>query len=183
MAHRFLLTLTFVAIGIVAFGSSAIAQDQRDSPGLTRMSNDDANIVWTVIAPNAGGTLTISTPTGEVTRQEFKSGNSPIFSSDQRITASDGQYRFEIVLTPIIPGNVRAALNAARAEGRADEVYENFVRSGIIPPRMIESGAFRVLNGMIYTADSGPEPGVPKQDATTGQPKSFKCLRARHLVN
>lgn len=162
MARKIIFTLIFI-IGTI---SVSLAQDVKQN--LASMYNDGANIVWNIAAQNDGGTLSISTPKGNVVRSEFIAGGSPTFSAATLGGAeiSDGLYNYEIILNPRLSPSVITALTAARAENRGEEVYKNFLKSGVIPAPMITSGSFSIVNGLIYSAGSGAEPESVKQTTT-----------------
>lgn len=158
MKKRIIPNVLILTIFTFALTITISAQSSVKKTNLTGISNDGANIVWSINALNEGGTLTISTPSGEVMRQSFGAGDSPIFSLNS-IKILEGQYNFEIVLNPVLSAEVKNALKVARTENRGDEVYQNFLKSGIIPQPMRESGTFRVFGGVLYTsADSAVEP-------------------------
>ena len=63
-------------------------------------------------------TMTVAAPDGRVFRKEFKGGATPEFmiTDDQGEKLPDGQYSYELRLTPIFSPAVKEALAAARGK-------------------------------------------------------------------
>ena len=140
-----------------------------------------SSVRWDVAGPHAAVTLTVSTPDGQVIRKEFTAGNSPEFrlvdANGERLP--DGQYVYEIRVTPNIAKEVREKLKDARTKGNSDEVQRDFKKRGVLPSRaQVQSGSFSVVNGMIIVAGAaseGERPGraavdQPAQPTTAAAP-------------
>ena len=114
-----------------------------------------ASIRWDVAGPYAAATLSVSTPDGQVISKEFAAGTAPEFrlidANGERLP--DGQYVYELRLTPIIAAEVKAQLKAAREKGNADEVQRELKKRGALPSRtQVQSGGFSVVNGIVVVA-------------------------------
>src|SRR5688572_4327819 len=114
-----------------------------------------SSVRWEVAGPHAAVTLTVSSPDGQVFSKEFASGSAPEFrltdAKGERLP--DGQYIYELRLTPIIAADVKAKLAAAREKGNADEVQRDLRKRGALPLRAaVQSGGFTVVNGVAIVA-------------------------------
>jgi Chaperone of endosialidase len=98
--------------------------------------------------------LTVSTPSGTVVRQEFKSGETPVFDL-AREGAVDGSYTWELRVTPHLDAGVRSQIAAARQQG------DTTSRLAISEP-LVQSGSFRVANGAVVRPDAVEESGSPR---------------------
>ncbi|HSD46093.1 MAG TPA: tail fiber domain-containing protein [Pyrinomonadaceae bacterium] len=123
-----------------------------------------SSVRWDVSGPHAAVTLTVSSPDGQVFSKEFASGVAPEFrltdAKGERLP--DGQYIYELRLTPNISADVKEKLKAARANGNADEVQRELRKQGALPLRAaVQSGGFTVVNGaaIIAGASEGARPG------------------------
>jgi len=132
-----------------------------------------SSVRWDVAAPHAAVTLSVLTPDGQVFTKEFPAGTDPEFrlvdSKGERLP--DGQYVYELRLTPVIPAEVKAKLVEARAKGNADEVQRDLRKRGMLPSRpQVQSGGFAVLNGMAIVAGAASEGGRPARAALDQTP-------------
>ncbi len=98
--------------------------------------------------------LTLSNDSG--TPIEIESEQEPVTG-----VLDDGEYTYELVVTPSIDPSVRAQLKAAR-EAAGGQEASNVVRTlqsqGKIPQhRQIQSGYFRISNGQLIAADADQE--------------------------
>ena len=106
----------------------------------------------------------MSTPDGQVFSKEFAAGNAPEFrltdANGERLP--DGQYVYELRLTPVIAAEVKEKLKEARAKGNADEVQRELRKRGALPSRtQVQSGGFAVLNGMVIVPGAASEGARP----------------------
>ena len=171
MAIRFNLAPTVLLMIVISFGSFVTAQTVAPKTSLATAANDGSSVMWSLNAPNDGGTLTVVAPSGVAQRTEFKSGKQPrftIFNGDKGIPV-DGLYTYEIVLTPVLSSSVRDSLRQAREAGNGQEVFQELIEKGQMSRPMIESGSFRVQKGVIYTAGSAVEGKSAAASSTSGQ--------------
>jgi hypothetical protein len=158
---RYLLSV-LCFLFVIAFGTAALAQsDDRQFAAMTGMGS---SVRWDVSGPHAAVTLTVSSPDGQVFTKEFAAGNAPEFrltdAKGERLP--DGQYIYELRLTPIIAADVKEKLKAARAKGNSDEVQRDLRKQGALPLRAaVQSGGFLVVNGeaIVTGASEGARPG------------------------
>jgi hypothetical protein len=118
-----------------------------------------SGVRFDVGAPHASVTLTVIGPDGVAFSKEFKSGNSPEFKliSSKGERLPDGQYTYELRVTPNISAETKDALKAAREKGNTDEVKRELRKRGALPSEsLVQSGSFLVANGSVILA-SGPE--------------------------
>lgn len=192
MNNRKHLPSILCVVFVIACCSAAWAQssDDRQFAAITGMGS---SVRWDVAGPHAAVTLTVSTPDGQVLSKEFAAGSSPEFrlvdADDERLP--DGQYIYELRLTPIIAKEVKDKLKASREKGNSDEVQRDFKKKGMLPSRaQVQSGSFTVTNGSVLVAGAateGARPGraavdQPAQPATPPTPApsgrtNFKITR------
>ena len=149
---------------VLASGSTALAQSTDDRNQFAAITGMGSSVRWDVAGPHAAVTLTVSSPDGQVFTKEFASGVAPEFrltdAKGERLP--DGQYIYELRLTPIIAADVKEKLVAARAKGNADEVQRDLRKRGALPTRVaVQSGGFMVVNGIavVAGASEGARPG------------------------
>lgn len=129
---------------------------------LARISGVGSGVRFDVAAPHSAATLTVLAPDGQVFSKEFQAGTSPEFQlTDVKGERwPDGQYTYELRLTPIFGPGVKEALVAARAKGNGDEVQREMRKRGQLPSApLVQSGGFSVINGSAIVAGAASEGG------------------------
>jgi len=141
------LVFLFVGLQATAFGQTA------DDSKLATVNGGGSIIRWDVVAQNAGGTLTITTPDNRSFHRSFRAGGSPEISlSDKQLEGlPDGTYAYELRLTPVLSPSQKDALLKARGNDDDSEAERGARRRPIIPS-MTQSGSFSILNGSIVVA-------------------------------
>ena len=153
--------LFFTALAVVCLHVSAWGQS--DDKRIANVSASGLSVRWDVSASNAGLTLTISAPDGQVFSKEFKS--SP---AEFRLTDSlgeklpDGQYTYELRVIPVISAETKETLSKARAKGNDADVERDLRKRGLIPVALVESGGFSLLNGSVVVAGASERDQVGK---------------------
>jgi hypothetical protein len=148
-----------------------LAQSADDRNQFAAITGMGSSVRWDVAGPHAAVTLTVSSPDGQVFTKEFASGTAPEFRlTDARgERLPDGQYIYELRLTPIIAAEVREKLAAARAKGNADEAQRDLRKRGALPTRTaVQSGGFMVVNGVAIVA--GASEGARSARAVLDKP-------------
>ncbi|HVF22286.1 MAG TPA: hypothetical protein VM941_04390, partial [Pyrinomonadaceae bacterium] len=156
---------------VLASCSTALAQSADDRNQFAAITGMGSSVRWDVAGPHAAVTLTVSSPDGQVFTKEFASGTAPEFRlTDARgERLPDGQYIYELRLTPIIAAEVREKLAAARAKGNADEAQRDLRKRGALPTRTaVQSGGFMVVNGVAIVA--GASEGARSARAVLDKP-------------
>ena len=128
---------------------------------LGNISSKGSSVRWEVAAQNAGVTLTISAPDGQVYRKEFPAGTSPefILSDQDGNRLSDGTYTYELRLAPVLGAGVKEELAKARKKGDDAKVERDLRKRGLLPTQlMVESGSFTIQDGSVIVAGSAEEP-------------------------
>lgn len=155
---RFLSLILGIVVG---FNVLALAQSD-DRSQFAYVNGNGSSVRFDVSAPHSAVTLSVSVPDGQVITKEFQSGNSPEFrlidAKGERFP--DGQYTYELRLTPIFGQGVKEALAEARAKGNGDQVQREMRKRGTLPSQpLVQSGSFAVVNGMAIVAGSASEGG------------------------
>lgn len=136
-----------VLLVIACFQMLVLGQDEKNK-GVS-MSGGASSVRWDVSVPASELTLTVSAPDGQVFRKESK-GRSTEFSLTNKKgeRLPDGQYSYELRVTPPIPSDVKEQLAAAREKGNSDEVRRDLVKRGaLVDQPLVVSGGFAILNG------------------------------------
>jgi hypothetical protein len=157
---------------VITFCSAALAQSSDDRNQFAAVTGMGSSVRWDVAGPHAAVTLTVSAPDGQVFSKEFPAGTAPEFrltdAKGERVP--DGQYIYELRLTPVIPAEVKEKLAEARKKGDADEVQRELRKRGTLPARTaVQSGSFTVSNGTVTVAGAASEGARPGR-ATVDQP-------------
>ncbi len=137
---------------------------------LATVSGAGASVRWDVAAPNAGLTLTISAPDGRVFRKEFRSGAPADFNLADKDgnKMPDGQYTYELRLTPVLTAAAKEELAAARGkDDEAEAVRAARKRPGLA--NLVQSGSFAVVNGSVVVAGAAEEKQRSLSKATSQQ--------------
>jgi hypothetical protein len=164
---------------------SALGQSAEDRNNLAAIRGSGSSVRWDVTAPYSSLTMTVSAPDGRVFRKEFKSGSSPEFTliDNKGERLPDGQYTYELRLTPVFSPGVTEELTAARArEDAAEQARDTSKRGvmsealvqqddaadtmremrkrGLLPAEpLVKSGAFSIMNGSLIVAGAVEEAG------------------------
>ena len=174
-----MLSIVFV-VACFSFSTPAQTSDQFAS-----INGFGSSVRWDVKAQHAEVTLTVVGPDGEAITKVFKGGNAPEFrlidSKGERL--SDGQYVYELRLTPVFGQGVKDALKAAREKGNEKEVVRDLKKRGQLPSQpMVQSGSFQVVNGMIIVPGASEE-AQPGRHATVEQPSAPQVNRPAQPVS
>lgn len=150
---RWLPQILCVMFVVACFQVSAFGQAAEDKNKLASISSAGSSVRWEMAAPYSALTMTVSAPDGRVFRKEFKAGVTPEFmiTDDQGERLPDGQYSYELRLTPIFSPAVKEALAAARGKDDDPEAVRA-TRKRAIPPNLVDSGGFSITNGVVIVA-------------------------------
>ena len=146
-----MLSLVFLVLG---FNVLVLAQSNEDKNQFASVTSLGSSVRFDVSAPHAAVTLTVIGPDGLSFTREFKSGNSPEFKLIEKSERlPDGQYTYELRVTPNISAEIKAALAAAREKGNGAQLQRDLRRRGALPSQpLVQSGSFMVVNGSIIVA-------------------------------
>jgi hypothetical protein len=165
-----LLTIMSLVLVLACFNLSVSGQTTDEKNRLANLIPNGSSIRWDVSALNAGLTVTISAPDGQVFRREFRAGATPEFALTEKDGSRlpDGQYSYELRLTPLLSPEVRKALAESRGKDDDGAALEREMRKrGQLPSQpLVQSGTFTVLNGTVIVG-GGVEPETPPPTRTT----------------
>jgi hypothetical protein len=151
---RLLISLT---LAVTCFSVSALAQSSKKREPIASVSLQSTVVQWAPHVDHERLALTVSTPDGEVFREEFESGRAPTFElvGKRGAILPDGYYKYELRLIPKLAGGITETLAAARAEGTDVETGRELQRIGLLPTNpIVQSGSFLVRNGSFVTGDA-----------------------------
>jgi hypothetical protein len=168
---KYLTATTCIALVIVCLHVSASGQSNENR--LVSISSAGQGVRFDVAAPNAGLTITISAPDGQVFSKEFQGAVADFrLANSKGERFADGQYYYEVRVTPQISSDVKETLAAARAKGNSDEVRRDLIKRGALPAQpLVVSGGFAILNGSVVVPGALEEGGSA---SATNQPRVFK---------
>lgn len=158
---KYLPSVLGIVLVVTCASVLVLAQTTEDKNQFASVSGFGSSVRFDVAASHSAVTLTIVAPDGEVFTKEFKSGSSPEFALTRAKGEKlpDGQYTYELRVTPVISEGTREELKAARAKGNAAEVERELKRRGSIPSQpQVQFGSFLVMNGSIIVAGASEEP-------------------------
>jgi len=166
---KYLPSLFTIAFALASFNIVVLAQSNENQ--IANISSTGASIRFDVGAPHASVTLTVIGPDNFSYTKEFKSGNAAEFKLNklkgERLP--DGQYTYELRVSPNISDETKAALKAAREKGDSAEVQNDLRKRGALPSQgMVQSGSFMILNGSVILA--GASEGVRARAAVETPP-------------
>src|SRR5215213_720106 len=188
-----MLSIVFV---LACFNVLVLGQSNDDNNRFATISSSGSSVRFDVAAPHAAVTLTVIGPDDVAFSKEFKSGNSPEFklTSSKGERLPDGQYTYELRVTPNISSETKEALKAARENGNGAEVQRELRKRGALPSQaLVQSGSFLVANGSVVLPSGTEErvgamrampaaPVAPAVNAVVNEPVSsgrtnFKVVR------
>jgi hypothetical protein len=135
---------------------SVLGQMAEDKNKLSTLSGSGSSVRWDVSAPNAGVTLTISAPDGRVFTKTFKGGASPQFSISDGEKLPDGQYAYELRLTPASSPRKDSTSNGRGKEDEPESVRAAR-RPAVSAQPLVESGSFSIANGAVVNPNAVEE--------------------------
>src|SRR6185295_5656109 len=157
---KYAISILSLLLVVVCLHISASAQAVREENKLAAISASGSSVRWDVTAAHAGLTVTVAAPDGRIFRQESKGSSAEFSLSDrQGNRLPDGQYTYELRVTPEISKAVKEQLAAAR--GKDDDAEDvRAARKRTTLPGLVESGSFSLLNGAVIVAGSSEEAGA-----------------------
>jgi hypothetical protein len=153
-------------VGVICLHATAHAQSAEDKNKLAALAANGASVRWEVSAPFNALTLTVSAPTGQVFRREFRAGDAPFFAlfDSQGKRLPDGQYTYELRLTP----NVKAA------RVRNDEAAPDAdARAPLAVQSLVQSGSFSILKGTAFIGGAAVEATGQKTGGKSASPAAL----------
>lgn len=149
---------------------SVSGQTAEDKNKLATTTALGSSVRWELSAPHAA----LTAPDGRVFRKEFKAGSSPEFmlNDKQGERLPDGQYTYELRLSPVLSTPVKEALAAARSkDDDAEDVRATRKRVVTAAQPLVQSGAFSIVNGAVMVAGTVEEAGPRPASKTMEQPR------------
>jgi endosialidase-like protein len=156
---KYLFRLLWMVLALACFQMSAFGQAAEDRNKLATISAGGSSVRWEMAVPYASLTMTISAPDGRIFRKELKSGVSPEFmiTDDQGERLPDGQYAYELRLTPRFALGVKEAVAAARGKDDEPEAVRAARKRAVPGQNFVQSGGFAILNGAVLVAGASEE--------------------------
>lgn len=153
----------FVALIVIGFQITTLAQaiplETKDT-GFAGVSSAGSSVKWELRTSFATANLTVVAPDGRVFRTELKAGATPEFPifDKEGNKLPDGQYSYELRLSPVMSKERKAALASARGKDDDPEAVRS-TRKRSVPPdqSLVQSGNFAIVNGTVLVAGSAEE--------------------------
>ncbi|HEV8429123.1 MAG TPA: tail fiber domain-containing protein [Pyrinomonadaceae bacterium] len=170
-----------VLLVVACFHMLVLAQVSDDKNKGVTISGSGLDVKWDVAVPHSELTLTISGPDGQVFRKEFKGRSAEFTLADSKGERfADGQYSYELRVTPQIPSDVREKLAAARAKGNDEAVRRDLIKRGALSSQpLVVSGGFAILNGSVIVDGALEEGG----SASLTQPRVSRPINGSAASN
>lgn len=177
---KYFPTVLCVALVLICLQVSVSAQAVEEKGRIANMTGGGLNVRWDVNVPHSELTLVVSSPDGQTFRKQFSGGAAAEFrlTNNKGERLPDGQYTYELRLTPSFSSSVKEALVAARAKGNEDEVQRDLRKRGLIPAESVQSGEFLVSNGSIIVAGMFEEGTAKAPKASTPALQQLTFLRS-----
>src|SRR5688572_4908720 len=186
-ATAFLITLLVVGFELNALGQKE-GLEAKDNT-IATLTSTGSSIRWaTKTSTHSGATLTVTAPDGRVFRSELKAGATPQFTiTDQDGNRlPDGQYTYELRLTPELSKATLESLHAGRGKDDDRESVRATRKKAVLPDQsLVQSGDFSIINGSFVAAGASEEPGSRPDAKIVDQPRSTVApvtrVRRHHL--
>ena len=120
---------------------------------LATLTSSPRGLSWELTAPYQRVVLVVKAPGGKVIREEYDRGSTPGLGG----MLADGQYTYELTVTPFVTPEARQALANARATGDMSIVDELRAQGALPQGPHVQSGYFRVHRGAVIPPQ-GVEP-------------------------
>ena len=174
---KHLPSLLSILFFLASINISVLGQSNEDRNHFATISSFGSSVRFDVAAPHAAVTLTVIGPEDVAFSKEFKSGDSPEFklTSAKGERLPDGQYTYELRVTPHISSETKEALKAAREKGNAAEVQRELRKRGALPAHaLVQSGSFLIAGGsVILPGTTEEQPG-----RATAEPPATPAVNA-----
>jgi len=136
---RFAIVMMVAAMPFAAFADNSVGT----------VNGGGSSIDWAVATGSHDSIeLRVVDPNGEVYSKSFKNGKPVSFRLQDLAEVVDGQYNYELRVTPKISSDVAKKLEKARAAGD-DAASRKIMREAGLSNAVTQTGSFRVLNRSI----------------------------------
>jgi len=164
--------LVRVVLVVACFQVLALGQEK-----VATMTAGAGSVRWDVAVSYAEVTVTVAAPDGQVFRKAYKAGGSVEFklvdTKGERLP--DGQYAYEIRITPLISADVKETLAAARTKGNDEDTRRDLIKRGLVQAQaVVSSGGFAILNGSVIVPGTLQEPTSRRVATVFSKPRGFR---------
>ena len=186
--HRTVRVFAYLTLLAMCISATALAQSANKVESVAAVNADQTEVRWQPQVEYGRLILTVSTPSGEVIRQEFEEGAGPSLKliDKQGFNFPDGQYMYELRVVPKLSREAKKALAASREKGNIAEVMQELQRNGQFPTRItVQSGSFLIEKGVVFTGspEESVEPRAPNSVASaTGKKKGSGTVVIQDVV-
>jgi Chaperone of endosialidase len=171
-----------VVLVVLCLQMFALGQEEKKLATVT----GGATLKFDIAVANSGFTITVSAPDEQVFRKDYKPGSSAevklVDLKGERLP--DGQYFYELRITPSLTSDVKESLAAARVKGDED-VYRQLVKRGSIPAKpLVQSAGFSITNGSAVVAGAADEGTSDRigRVMPQSQPRVFKPTSGAGII-
>lgn len=158
----------FFAVLLLVVSVPVMGQDK-----LANVSSQGGSVRWDPTIPYASATLTVTGPTGVVINERFEGGVAPTVTLFTKKSARlpDGTYTYQLNFAPVISGETRDILAAARARGNEATVTQELQNRGTLPAKALSSsGSFVIQGGQVYVEGAVESASLARTAAKNGDP-------------
>lgn len=159
--RRTIAAFLLLALLVSIFCITAVAQSPRRTEPIAKVTLDGTEIKWKTHVAYEALVLTVSSPDGEVFRQEFEAGSAPAFKLKDANGAAlaDGHYTYELRLIPKLGADVKEALRSARDNDNDAAVARELKKKGKVPQEVVQSGSFLISKGAAFIGAEAQKEG------------------------
>jgi hypothetical protein len=159
--QKFFAVAIFTALVLACLATAALGQmasQEAKETKLANISSQGMGVRWDMSATYSTLTMTVSAPDGRVFQKEFRAGVSPEFAltDKQGERLPDGQYTYELRLTPALSSAAKEKLAKTRARDDEPEDVRATRKRGALSD-LERSGSFSILNGAAIVAGAQEE--------------------------
>src|SRR3954454_10217532 len=158
------VVLSLSAALLIVSSVTAFAASENRHETISHMTANAAGVSWQVGSDNDSVTLTITGPNDLVYTHEFANTHAVnVKMRDLGANPADGQYTYEMRVTPRISGSVKAQLAAARNANDDAAAAQIMAAAGLNNP-LVQSGTITIANGSFVSSEL-IEPGQSKSSS------------------
>jgi hypothetical protein len=158
------VVLSLSAALLILSSATAFAASENRHETIGHMTANAAGVSWQVGADNDSVSVTITGPNDFLYTHEFPNTHAVnLKMKDFGANPADGQYTYEMRLTPRISASVKAQLAAARKANDDAAAAQIMAAAGLNNP-LVQSGTITIVNGSFVSSDM-TEPGQSKSSS------------------
>src|SRR3954466_401436 len=147
------VVLSLSAALLILSSATAFAASENRHETIRHMTANAAGVSWQVGADNDSVSVTVTGPNDFLYTHEFPNAHAVnLKMKDFGASPADGQYTYEMRLTPRISGSVKAQLAAAR-KANDDAAAAQIMAAAGLNDTAVQSGTITIANGSFVSSE------------------------------